>query len=459
MNMERKEKDVLGEVSIDDKLYYGVNTVRAIDNFRITGLTADSDHINSMTLIKKAAAAANNKGGKLPAEKAEAIMKACDRIISGQFHDQFVIDVFQAGAGTSYNMNANEVIANVALEILGKKKGDYSVIHPNDHVNMSQSTNDIYPTMIRVTAVTKAMKYLAEGQRLVDSLKKKAEEFRHVVKAGRTHLQDAAPVTLGMEFSAYAYALEKDMKEFKSSVEYVLELNIGGTAVGTGINTSPGYLKNVVSEIKKYTSLDFRESRNLPGIMEFMTDFSRLMNSTANAALDITKMANDIRLMYSGPGTGMHEITIPAVQQGSSIMPGKVNPSIAEAMNMICHSVIGSQQALNLSVQAGQFELNVMMPHIDYELNRSLDIMTNGMKMFREKLIEGMTANEDVCHDHLSKSFGSAALLNPYLGYDTVAKIVREALTTGKSIKDLAVATGKISESQFSEIMKSGIPK
>ena len=457
--MERKEKDVLGEVSIDDKLYYGVNTVRAIDNFRITGLTADSDHINSMTLIKKAAAAANNKGGKLPAEKAEAIMKACDRIISGQFHDQFVIDVFQAGAGTSYNMNANEVIANVALEILGKKKGDYSVIHPNDHVNMSQSTNDIYPTMIRVTAVTKAMKYLAEGQRLVDSLKKKAEEFRHVVKAGRTHLQDAAPVTLGMEFSAYAYALEKDMKEFKSSVEYVLELNIGGTAVGTGINTSPGYLKNVVSEIKKYTSLDFRESRNLPGIMEFMTDFSRLMNSTANAALDITKMANDIRLMYSGPGTGMHEITIPAVQQGSSIMPGKVNPSIAEAMNMICHSVIGSQQALNLSVQAGQFELNVMMPHIDYELNRSLDIMTNGMKMFREKLTEGMTANEDVCHDHLSKSFGSAALLNPYLGYDTVAKIVREALTTGKSIKDLAVATGKISESQFSEIMKSGIPK
>ncbi|MCL4444994.1 MAG: aspartate ammonia-lyase [Candidatus Thermoplasmatota archaeon] len=457
--MERKEKDVLGEVSIDDKLYYGVNTVRAIDNFRITGLTADSDHINSMTLIKKAAAAANNKGGKLPAEKAEAIMKACDRIISGQFHDQFVIDVFQAGAGTSYNMNANEVIANVALEVLGKKKGDYSVIHPNDHVNMSQSTNDIYPTMIRVTAVTKAMKYLAEGQRLVDSLKKKAEEFRHVVKAGRTHLQDAAPVTLGMEFSAYAYALEKDMKEFRSSVEYVLELNIGGTAVGTGINTSPGYLKNVVSEIKKYTSLDFRESRNLPGIMEFMTDFSRLMNSTANAALDITKMANDIRLMYSGPGTGMHEITIPAVQQGSSIMPGKVNPSIAEAMNMICHSVMGSQQALNFSVQAGQFELNVMMPHIDYELNRSLDIMTKGMKMFREKLIEGMTANEDVCHDHLSKSFGSAALLNPYLGYDTVAKIVREALTTGKSIKDLAVATGKISESQFSEIMKSGIPK
>ena len=457
--MERKEKDVLGEVSIDDKLYYGVNTVRAIDNFRITGLTADSDHINSMTLIKKAAAAANNKGGKLPAEKAEAIMKACDRIISGQFHDQFVIDVFQAGAGTSYNMNANEVIANVALEVLGKKKGDYSVIHPNDHVNMSQSTNDIYPTMIRVTAVTKAMKYLAEGQRLVDSLKKKAEEFRHVVKAGRTHLQDAAPVTLGMEFSAYAYALEKDMKELRSSVEYVLELNIGGTAVGTGINTSPGYLKNVVSEIKKYTSLDFRESRNLPGIMEFMTDFSRLMNSTANAALDITKMANDIRLMYSGPGTGMHEITIPAVQQGSSIMPGKVNPSIAEAMNMICHSVMGSQQALNFSVQAGQFELNVMMPHIDYELNRSLDIMTKGMKMFREKLIEGMTANEDICHDHLSKSFGSAALLNPYLGYDTVAKIVREALTTGKSIKDLAVATGKISESQFSEIMKSGIPK
>lgn len=457
--MERKEKDVLGEVSIDDRKYYGVNTVRAIDNFRITGLTADSDHINSMTLIKKAAASANNMGGKLPDDKKNAIMKACDRILAGEFHDQFVIDVFQAGAGTSYNMNANEVIANVALEVMGKKKGDYSIIHPNDHVNMSQSTNDIYPTMIRVTSVTKAMKYIAEAQRLVDALKKKSEELKHAVKAGRTHLQDAAPVTLGTEFSAYAYALEKDLKEFKAAVEYVLELNIGGTAVGTGINTSPGYQKNVVSEIKKFSSLDFRESRNLPGIMEFMTDLSRLMNSVTNAALDITKMANDIRLMYSGPGTGMHEITIPAVQQGSSIMPGKVNPSIAEAMNMICHSVIGGQQAVNISVQAGQFELNVMMPHIDYELNRAIDIMTNGMKMFREKLIEGITANEEVCQEHLSRSFGSAALLNPYLGYDNVAKIVREALTTGKSIKELAVATGKIDEKKFSEIMKSGIPK
>jgi fumarate hydratase class II/aspartate ammonia-lyase len=459
MIMQRKERDVLGEVSIDDSKYYGVNTVRAMDNFRITGLIADSDHINSMTIIKKAAASANNMGGKLPEDKKGAIMRACDRILAGEFHDQFVIDLFQAGAGTSYNMNANEVIANVALEVMGKKKGDYATIHPNDHVNMSQSTNDVYPTMIRVTAVTKAMKYIAEAQRLVDALKKKAEEFRHTVKAGRTHLQDAAPVTLGTEFSAYAYALEKDLNEFKAAVDYVLELNIGGTAVGTGINTSPGYQKNVVSEIRKFTSLNFRESGNLPGIMEFMTDFSRLMNSVTNAALDITKMSNDIRLMYSGPGTGMHEITIPAVQQGSSIMPGKVNPSIAEAMNMICHSVMGAQHALNVSVQAGQFELNVMMPHIDYELNRSLDLMTNGMKMFREKLIEGITANEEVCQEHLSRSFGSAALLNPYLGYDNVAKIVREALTTGKSIKDLAVATGKIDEKKFSEIMKSGIPK
>ncbi|MEM0156256.1 MAG: aspartate ammonia-lyase [Thermoplasmataceae archaeon] len=457
--MQRKEKDVLGEVSIDDSKYYGVNTVRAMGNFMITGLTADSDHINSMTIIKKAAASANNKGGKLPDDKKDAIMKACDRILAGEFHEQFVIDLFQAGAGTSYNMNANEVIANVALEVMGKKKGDYAVIHPNDHVNMSQSTNDVYPTMIRVTAVTKAMKYIPEAQRLVDALKKKGEEFRHTVKAGRTHLQDAAPITLGTEFSAYAYALEKDLGEFKTAVDYILELNIGGTAVGTGINTSPGFQKNVVSEIRKFTSLNFRESGNLPGIMEFMTDFSRLMNSVTNAALDITKMANDIRLMYSGPGTGMHEITIPAVQQGSSIMPGKVNPSIAEAMNMICHSIMGAQHALNVSVQAGQFELNVMMPHIDYELNRSIDIMTNGMKMFREKLIEGITANEEVCQEHLSRSFGSAALLNPYLGYDSVAKIVREALTTGKSIKELAVATGKIDEKRFSEIMKGGIPK
>lgn len=457
--MDRVEKDVLGEVKIDDKFYYGVNTFRAIDNFKISGLTADSDHIVSMARLKSAAAKANYQGGKLDKSKADAIMKACERIINGEFHDQFVIDIYQAGAGTSYNMNSNEVIANVALTILNEPKGEYDVIHPNDNVNMSQSTNDVYPTMIRMTAAVKAFRLIDEVKKLIASFKNKSDELKHAVKPGRTHLQDAAPVTLGIEFSAYAYTLEKDLKELEHALDFILELNIGGTAVGTGINTSPNYQKNVVEEIKRLTGTDFRMSGNLPGIMEFMTDFSRLMNATTNIALDITKISNDTRLMYSGPGAGLHEIIIPAVQQGSSIMPGKVNPSIAEAMNMICHSVIGAQQAVNVSVQAGQLELNVMMPHIDYELTRSLDILKNGLIMFRTKLIDGIKANEEVCKEHLSRSFGSAALLNPYLGYDTVAKIVRESLTSGKSIKSLALETGKVTEEEFNKIMSSGIPK
>ncbi len=456
--MSRTESDVIGDVLIEDTSYYGINTHRAKENFQITGQTADSDHINSIVTIKRSAAVANKMGGKLPQEKADAILKACDRILKGELHDQFIVDVFQAGAGTSYNMNANEVIANLALEVAGKKKGEYSYIHPNDHVNMSQSTNDVYPTLIRVVAYRKALKLQEKVSLLIKSLKTKAKEFNDVVKPGRTHLQDAAPVTFGIELSAWAYTLEKDLKELESAAEGLLELNIGGTAVGTGINTVPNYQENVVNEIKKFTGFNYRKSLNLPGIMEFMTDFSRAMNAAANIAIDVTKISNDIRLLYSGPGAGIHEIKIPAVQQGSSIMPGKINPSIAEAMNMICHSVLGAQQALNISAQAGQLELNVMMPHIDYELTRSEDILANGLEMFRTKLIDGLDVDRDSCKEHRSKSFGSAALLNPILGYDNVAKIVQEALKTGKSIKSLALATGKISEAEFDKVMSSGVP-
>ncbi|MCL4332197.1 MAG: aspartate ammonia-lyase [Candidatus Thermoplasmatota archaeon] len=457
--MPRIEKDVIGEVELPDSAYYGINTMRAIDNFRISGIVADSDHINSIVTIKRSAAIANNKGGKLPPDKEEFIVKAADKIISGSLHDNFRIDVFQAGAGTSFNMNSNEVLANLALELAGKNKGDYSYIHPNDHVNMSQSTNDVYPTMIRITAVKKFAKFREQVKKLSESFESKAKEFERTVKPGRTHLQDAAPVTLGLEFSAWAYTMKRAINEIDSAVDYLLDLNIGGTAVGTGINTAPDFQKNVVAELSKFTGFAFRQSGNLPGIMEFMSDFCRGMNAVANVAVDLNKISNDSRLMYSGPGAGLHEIRIPAVQQGSSIMPGKINPSIAEAMNMICHSVLGAQQAVNISAQAGQFELNVMMPHIDYELNRSLDILTNGISMFREKLIDGIQADTASCLEHMSKSFGSAALLNPYLGYDNVAKIVQEALHTGKSIKSLALATGKVTPEQFDEIMASGVPE
>ncbi|AKA48148.1 aspartate ammonia-lyase [uncultured archaeon] len=451
--MSRTEKDVLGEVTIEDDCYYGVNTYRARNNFRITGLTADSDHIVSYARIKLAAAVANNKGGKLPDDKKDLIVEACQKIIDGEYHDQFVIDVFQAGAGTSFHMNANEVIANIALELAGKKKGDYSFLHPNDQVNMSQSTNDTFPTMIRLTALIKARRLMEQLDKIVKSLEKKADQFKNVKKPGRTHLQDGPPLTLGIELSAWAYTLRKDLMELKQSFDYMRELNIGGTATGTGVNTAPGYQENVVKELSRLTGEEMIASENLPGIMEFMSDFSRMMNAAANIAIDVNKISNDVRLMYSGPGAGLHEIIIPAVQQGSSIMPGKINPSIAEAMNMICHSVLGSQQALNFSAQAGQFELNVMMPHIDYELNRSLDILANGLEMFRTKLVDGLEADTKRMTEMLSRSFGSAVLLNPYLGYDTVAKIVQEALHTGKSLKDLALATGKISEEDFIKVM------
>lgn len=457
--MSRTEKDVLGEVVIDDGKYYGVNTARAIENFKITGTTADSDHIVSVARLKGAAAWANLKGGKLPEDRAGFIMDAANEVASGKFHEQFVVDVFQAGAGTSYNMNSNEVIANIALELAGKPKGDYTFIHPNDHVNMSQSTNDMYPTLMRMTIALKIQKLLPEIDRLIDSVLKRAEKFKHVVKAGRTHLQDAAPVTMGLEFSAWSYTLQKDRREMENAFEFLKELNIGGTAVGTGINTAPGFKKNVVTRISELTETDFRPSENLPGMMEFMSDFNRVMNALTNLAIDVTKISNDTRLMYSGPGTGLHEITIPAVQQGSSIMPGKINPSIAEAMNMICHSVIGAQSAVNISAQAGQFELNVMMPHIDFEISRSLNIMTNGLRMFRTKLIDGIEPDMESLRGHLSRSLGSAALLNPVLGYDNVARIVRESLSTGKSIKELAVATGKITEKEFDGLMQGGVPK
>ena len=451
--MSRLERDVLGEVSLEDNEYFGVNTFRARNNFQISGLTADFDHIRAMVIAKRSAAVANHELGSISEERMKFIVQACDDILSGKLTDQFVIDVFQAGAGTSFNMNCNEVICNLALEKAGRKKGDFAFIHPNDHVNMSQSTNDFYPTMMRINVIIKYEKLVRELKELKKSTEKKAKEFAEVKKPGRTHLQDAAPMTLGMEFSAWAYTMGKALKELEQAADFILELNAGGTATGTGVNTPTGFAGKVVSEISRFTGFNFRKSDNLPGIMEFQSDFSRMMNAVANIALDLPKISNDIRLMYSGPGAGIHEITIPAVQQGSSIMPGKINPSIAEAMNMICHSVIGAQQSVNISVQAGQLELNVMMPGIDYELSRSMDIMTNGMKMFRTLLIDGMGANEEACRENLSKSFGSAVLLNPYLGYDAVAKIVREALQTHKPIKDLVLATGKLTEKEFVDIM------
>ncbi|WMT51724.1 MAG: aspartate ammonia-lyase [Ferroplasma sp.] len=449
----RTETDVIGNVQIDDSIYYGINTLRAKNNFNISGIKSrDRDHIKAMAIVKKGAAYANFTGGKLSKELYESISKACDRLISGEFDEQFVVDVFQAGAGTSFNMNTNEILANLVLESLNHKKGEYKYVHPNDVINMSQSTNDIYPTMMRVSIMLKSTKLIKNTEALIKSLKSKYKEFANIYKTGRTHLQDAVRVTLGDEFNAWAFAVERDLKEFESALDYILELNIGGTAVGNGANTPENYKENAVKKISEETGFNFRPGENLMGIMQFMTDFSRVMNSMSNMALDLSKISDDLRLLYSGPGAGLHEIVLPAVQQGSSIMPGKINPSIAEAMNMICHSITGSQQAVNLSVKAGQLELNVMMPHIDYEISKSLERLANGIKMLDEEAIQGIIPDRNKIKENIERSFGSAALLNPYLGYDTMAKIVEESLETGKSIKELVLKTGKIDEKKYNEI-------
>ncbi len=449
----RTERDVIGEIQIDDSIYYGINTLRAKNNFNISGIKSnDRDHIKAMAIVKKGAAYANYTSGKLSKSLYESISKACDRLISGDFDDQFVVDVFQAGAGTSFNMNTNEILANLVLESLNHKKGEYKYAHPNDVINMSQSTNDIYPTMMRVSIMLKSPKLIENTEALVKSLEAKHEEFKNVYKTGRTHLQDAVRVTLGDEFNAWAFAISRDLKEFEAALDYILELNIGGTAVGNGANTPDGYKENAVKKISEETGFNFRPGENLMGIMQFMTDFSRVSNALSNMALDLSKISDDLRLLYSGPGAGLHEIVLPAVQQGSSIMPGKINPSIAEAMNMICNSIIGSQQAVNLSVKAGQLELNVMMPHIDYEISKSIDRLANGIKMLDEEAIQGITSDLNKIKENIERSFGSAALLNTYLGYDTMAKIVEESLETGRSIKDLVLATGKIDEKKYNEI-------
>ena len=449
----RIEKDVLGEVRIDDNIYYGINTYRAKNNFNISGIRSnDPDHIKAMAIVKTSAAYANFKAKKLSEELYGSISRACDRLIKGDFNDQFVVDVFQAGAGTSFNMNTNEILANIVLESLNHKKGEYKYVHPNDIINMSQSTNDVYPTMIRVNIMLKSTDLVKNIDDLISTLDQKHNEFKDIYKSGRTHLQDAIRVTLGDEFNAYKYAIERDLKELKQSLDYILELNIGGTAVGNGANTPENYRENTVKKICEETNFNFRPSGNTMGLMQFMTDFSRVMNALADLSLDLGKISDDLRLLYSGPGSGLHEIVLPAVQQGSSIMPGKINPSIAEAMNMICNSILGSQTAVNLSDKAGQLELNVMMPHIDYEISKSITRLSNGIKMLNEKAIKGIKPDLNKIRENIEKSFGSAALLNPYLGYDTMAKIVEEALVTGKSIKNLVLATGKIDEKKYNEI-------
>ena len=449
----RLEKDTLGKVKVPEEVYYGAQTARALENFPISGITTHPIFIKSMAYIKKTAAMVNNELGCLNSERSEAIIKAADSIIDGEFQDQFVVDVYQAGAGTSFNMNVNEVIANIAIEGLGGEKGDYSIIHPNDHVNYGQSTNDVFPTAMRISALLLLKELFPVLDELVDLLNEKAKEFDNVIKSGRTHMQDAAPIRLGQEFSGYVDAVSKSAEKIEKASDALKELGIGGSAVGTGLNTHPDYAKKIVKELRNITNLPVTEAPNKFEAMQSNAPVVEVSSALKILAIELIRIANDLRLMSSGPKTGLAEINLPAVQPGSSIMPGKVNPVMAEMLNMVCFAIIGNDLTITMAAQAGQLELNVMMPVMQYKLLDSIFIMKNALNVFTTKCIKGITANKDRCYQYTINSMSIVTALNPYIGYSSAAEIAKESLLTEKSIREIVLKRGIIPEEKLDEIL------
>ncbi len=449
----RTERDSLGPMQVPADAYYGPETARAVENFPISGIKLLPQFIRATVLVKKAAAEANLTLGLLDKKIGQAIVAAADEVLQGKFLDQFVVDVFQAGAGTSHNMNANEVLANRAIEILGGRKGDYKLVSPHDHVNMGQSTNDTFPTFMRVACVILAKPLVEALDSLEAAFKEKAKEFDHIVKSGRTHLQDAAAIRLGQEFAAFAIIAGDDRRRIEHALEKILELNLGGTAVGTGLNADPKYVELAVKYLSGYTGFKFRVARNHAALMQSMADFVEFSGALRTLSVDLTKIANDLRLMSSGPVTGIGEIALPAVQPGSSIMPGKVNPVMAEMLNMVCFEVMGNDLTIEVAAQAGQLELNVMMPVIAYDLNQALLILTNAIRSFTERLVRGIKANEERCRALLEKSAGIALALNPFIGYDKAADVAKEALARGVPLRQVVLEKGLLSEKELKEIL------
>jgi aspartate ammonia-lyase len=450
----RVERDFLGTLEVPADAYYGIHTVRAARNFPISGLRAHPQMVRAMAMIKKAAAMANSGLGRLERRKAAAIVRACDEIIAGKFAGQFIVDVFQMGAGTSFHMNMNEVLANRAAEILGGRKGDYGLVHPNDHVNFGQSTNDVYPTAMRLSVLFLLRENLIpEVRKMERALAAKAREFAQVVKSGRTHLQDAAPVKLGQEFNAYGTALSKCGNAIEAAGESLYELGIGGSAVGTGLNAAPGYREDVVSRLRKLTGLRLGPAEDLAEAMQSMRPFAEVSSALRVLAGELNRIANDIRLMSSGPRTGLAEVSLPPVAPGSSIMPGKVNPSLLEMMNMVCYQVIGCDLAVNAAAQAGQLELNVMMPVIAFNLHLMLNILTNALRQVRMRCIKGIKANPARCREYAEKTLGSATALTPRIGYARAAAVAREALKTGRTIRELLLEKGILRPGEIQELL------
>jgi fumarate hydratase class II len=434
----RTEKDSLGEVRVPADALYGPQTQRAVGNFPISGMKPWRAFIWSMALVKRAAAEVNRDLGLLDKAQADAIIKAGEEVIAGEWDGQFVVDPFQAGAGTSHNMNTNEVIANRATQIMGGEIGD-NLVHPNDHVNMSQSTNDTIPTAMRLGVLWRLDELLGVVDGLAGALANKAQEFDGVVKSGRTHLQDAVPVTLGQEFGAYAAAVRRDGERIRRSADGLHELGIGGTATGSGLNAHPDYHKRMVAVLARETGLKLRTSDNLFERMQSMADFADFSAALRTLALTMTRIANDFRLLSSGPATGLNEIKLPAVQPGSSIMPGKVNPVLAEMTNMAMYHVIGNDTTVALASQGGQLELNVMMPIIAHNLFEAMQVLIGALRAFTEKCVAGLEANNAVAEGWLAKNAIVVTALNPIIGYSEGAKLVKQALAENRAIRDIAL--------------------
>lgn len=449
----RKEHDFLGTMNVPDDVYYGVQTMRAVKNFHITGERLDPDFIKAMATVKKAAALANMETGRLNAIVGKALTRAADEIIEGRWLDQFPVDPIQGGAGTSINMNMNEVLCNRALEILGKPKGRYDIISPNNHANMAQSTNDVFPTSIKVCLAAKG-KALASTLRTLEFwLDEKADEFRDVLKMGRTHLQDAVPITLGQEMAAYASAVRRARRRIEKSLDDVHVVNMGGTAVGTGLNAEPEYSKLAAAKLSELTGEMFVTARNMIDATNNTDVFADVSGSMKSAALVLIKMANDIRLMASGPRCGLHELNVPPRQPGSSIMPGKVNPVIAEVLDQTCYQVIGNDMAITLGVENGQFELNVMEPVMAFNLFHSMDYLTNAVQTFVDYLLKDLQANTEGCRHWVDRSVGVITALLPHIGYEEAAMLAKEAYSTGRPVRDIILAHGTLTKEQLDVIL------
>jgi aspartate ammonia-lyase len=449
----RIERDSLGNVKVPADAYYGAQTARAVENFPISGLRAHTDLVCATAFIKKSAAAANAALGRLDADVARAIEEAAGEIIAGKLLDQFVVDVYQAGAGTSHNMNANEVIANRALEILGEPRATYTRVHPNDHVNMGQSTNDVFPTATRLALLLGLDPLVASARLLAGALRVKAEAFASVLKTGRTHLQDAVPITLGQEFSGYADCVARGADDVTAAAGQLRELNIGATAVGTGLNAGEDYRRLVVEKIATATGIDVRPAANLFRVTQSMGDVLAYSSAMRRLAVEVGKVASDLRLLAMGPRAGIAEVALPAIQPGSSIMPGKVNPSMAEMMNQVCYQVMGCDATIALACEAGQLELNVMMPVIAWNALHASTILTSAMDVFSRRSVEGITANEARARELLERSTATATALSPYLGYAQTAEIAKEAVRTGKTIRELVLERGLLEPEKLDAIL------